>query len=344
MRKIFLIVAHLFIYYPAISQATDSLSKKIDEYITPYVKTKNFSGAVLVSDHNRVIYKKAFGNLDEELNIPNRIDTKFNIASVSKLFTATGILLLQQKGLLSTRDHVSKFYPSLPYADKITIHQLLTHTSGVPNINNLPGYDSLSVFPQTPESLIQFIKDKPLDFEPGKKYSYSNTNYNLLALIIEKVSGLSYGAFMEKMIFNPLGLKSTGHHNKATDIIPGIAKGYMSDGNFGLEKAPYLDWTAKTGNGSLYTTIEDLYRFRKALDTNILLTDSSRGQLFTNHFENVGYGTFLSPHLNKKRQYINGRSPGVSSYLAEYPDDHLIIIVLSNNYVPLATAIGMDIA
>lgn len=345
MKKMLFLITLFFLDYLSFSQTTSqNISRKIDDYINPFVKTKNFSGAVLISYKNSIIYKKAFGMMDEELNISNTLATKFNIASVSKLYTATAILLLQQKGLLTTNDYVSKFYPLLPYSDKITIHQLLIHTSGIPNINNLPGYDSLAVFPQTPESLINFIKEKTLDFEPGTKYRYSNTNYNLLALIIEKISGLSYGAFMEKYILSPLRLTNTGSHTKVTNIIPNIAKGYTSDGNFGLEKSQYLDWSSKTGNGSVYTTIEDLYKFRKVLDSNILLSKSSGEQMFTNHFENVGYGIFVSPHLNKKRQYINGRSPGVSSYMAKYPDDNLIIIVLSNNYIPLATQIGTDIA
>jgi len=345
MKKLFVLSITLFFCSRLFSQSKEStIISEIDEYIAPYVKTQNFSGNVLVSYKNKILYNKSFGYASVELKVPNSRFTKFNIASISKMYTATAILLLQQDGLLNTTDYVGKFYPSLSYGDLVTVHQLLTHTSGVPNINNLPGYDSLAHFPQTPETLVNFIKDLPLEFDPGTRYRYSNSNFNLLALIIEKVSGLSYGAFLQKRIFEPLKLKNTGNHNNANEIIPSLANGYSSDNNYGIEKSPYLNWTSKTGNGSIFTTAEDLLKFKKALDTTIILKSSSLKLMFSNHYQNAGYGLFISPHLSKKRYYMNGRSPGVSSYFAEYPDDKLIIVVLGNNYIPLATQIGTDIA
>ena len=146
-----------------------------------------------------------------EHNIPNTSETKFHLASVSKPFTAVAILLLEEKGLLSVQDPLTKFIPDYPRGDEITIHNLLVHTSGIKNVNVFGNYDRESKFPQTPEKLVKLFKDKPLDFNPGEKYSYSNSNYNLLAFIIEKVSGKSYGEFLKENIFNHLNMKDTGH-------------------------------------------------------------------------------------------------------------------------------------
>jgi len=327
-----------------LSQKQASFSGKVDEYISPYVNTNNFSGAVLVAQKGEILYNKGFGMADEDFDIPNKPDTKYHIASLSKSFTAAAILLLQERGLLHTSDTISKFIPGFPNGSKITIHHLLTHTSGIPNINSMPEYNKIAPFPQTPASLMAIFINKPLEFEPGTKYAYSNSNYNLLAYIIEKVSGKSYGDFTAENIFTPLHMTSTSHHGKANWNIKHMAIGYQSDNNFGIEKANYLDWTTKTGNGSLYSTTEDLYKWDRALYTEKTLSRESLEKMFTVYIAQTGYGWFMDNHLSRKRIYFNGRSPGFSSYIGRYPAEDVCIIVLSNNYIPLATQIGSDIA
>ncbi|MDP9229722.1 MAG: beta-lactamase family protein, partial [Bacteroidota bacterium] len=194
-----------------------------------FVDTKNFNGAILVAQKGKILYNKAFGMANQDFGILNKPGTKFHIASVSKNFTAAAILLLEQRNLLKVTDTISKYVPGLPYGDKITIHQLLTHTSGIPNINNMPEYDTIALFPQTPGSLINVFKNKPLDFTPGAKYSYSNSNYNVLACIIEKVSQINYGDFLAENIFNPLAMQNTAHRKKAAMTITNNSTGYQAD-------------------------------------------------------------------------------------------------------------------
>jgi CubicO group peptidase (beta-lactamase class C family) len=346
VTKIFLVSLCLVFacHYVGFPQKGDSLAAHIEAYISPYVNTKNFSGTVLVAQNGKILYNKAFGMADEGLNVSNKTNTKYHIASVSKNFTAAAILLLEEKNLLNVTDTISKFIPGFPNGEKITIHQLLTHTSGIPNVNDMPEYVKIAPFPQTPATLIEIFRNKPLNFNPGSKYAYSNSNYNVLAYIIEKVSGKNYGDFLQENIFTPLGMTNTAHHASAGAIIENMASGYQAGNSLGLEKSDYLDWTTKTGNGSLYSTTEDLFKWDRALYTEKILSKKSLEKMFTIQAERTGYGWFIGQHLNRKRIYFNGRSPGFTSYFGRYPDEQLCIIVLANNYIPLATQIGSDIA
>ncbi|HTK94311.1 MAG TPA: serine hydrolase domain-containing protein, partial [Terriglobales bacterium] len=228
-----------------------SLSSRADAYLAPYVAGNNFSGSVLIAQHGRILLRQGYGLANRELDVPNTPATCFQIASISKPFTAAGVLLLVEQGKVALTDPVAKFVPDFPHGNEITVEHLLTHTSGIPDINGLPAYGELSRSPQTPASLIAAFRSAPLDFAPGTKYAYSNSNYNLLARIIEIVSGLDYGTYMRERVFSPLGLKATDHPANAADLLPDRAAGYAPRGATGIENAPYLDWTAKTGNGSL---------------------------------------------------------------------------------------------
>src|SRR5256885_2686883 len=275
-----------------------------------------------------------------ELSVLNTPQTKFHLGSVSKTFTAAAIMILQERGKLNVHDKLTKFIPDYPNGDRITLHHLLTNTSGIPNVNNFPEYATQSKFPHTPADLITMFKQKPLDFEPGTKgYTESNSNYNLLAFIIEKLSGHSYGEFLRQSIFEPLGLRDTNHDGNANALISNKASGYLPAGLTALENAPYLDWSIKTGNGSIYSTTVDLYRWDRALYTEKLLKKSSLDQMFTEQ-----YGWFSGQRLNRNVVRMNGRSPGFNSDFQRYVDDDVCIVVLANNYVPTASVIGSDLA
>lgn len=343
MQKVFYFFSSLFFCFTVISNG-QNLEQKIDSYIQNYVEANNFSGTVLVARGGEILYKKAHGLADRANDVPCQTNTVYQIASVSKPFTAAAILWLAEHGKLSVDDPLSKYIPDFRDGDKITLHHALTHTSGIPNINAFASYDTISRFPQTPASLIENFKHLPLDFEPGETYSYSNSNYNVLAYIIEQVSGQSYGDFLKEKFFDPLGMQDTRHRQAVNRIVPRLATGYAPMGAKGLEQATYLDWSAKTGNGSLYSTVEDLYKWDRALYPDKILSAEGRELMFTARVPNVGYGWFLSPRYNKTRHYINGRSPGYTAYFLRYPDDDVCIIALGNNYIPLATQIGNDIA
>jgi len=314
------------------------LTAEVDAYLQPFLDAGGFSGAVLMARGGRVLLDKAYGLASQEFGVPNTPRTKFQIASLSKTFTAAAIMILQENGKLSVRDRLTRFIPDYPAGDKITIHHLLTHTSGIPNVNDFPEYDREARFPHIVPQIIAMFKDKPLRFPPGDRYEYSNSNYNLLAFVIEKVSGSSYGDFLEKNIFGPLGMKDSAHRASDGVIVPGLATGYAPSGAWGLEKAPCLDWTIKTGNGSLYSTVDDLYKWDRALHDGKILNRLSLDAMFTDHAGGMGYGWFVGKRSGRRTVRFNGRSPGYTSYLERYIDDDACIIILSNNYAPVPHA------
>src|SRR5262245_40890765 len=204
--NVWMAVAILWAVHPLLAQSSQSpgnLESKVDAYLKPYQSLSAFSGQVLMARGGRILLSKAYGMANYELEVANTTDTKIHIASLSKTFTAASILLLQQRGSLSVQEPLAKYLPDYPHGTEITIHHLLTHTSGIPDINGMPAYDTVSRYPQTPASLIAVFRDKPLMGAPGSRYRYSNSNYNLLAFIIEKESGDSYGEFVRKNLLEP---------------------------------------------------------------------------------------------------------------------------------------------
>ncbi len=317
-----------------------SIEGEVDTYVKPYIDMGCFSGCILVVREGNILLKKGYGMANVELGVANGPETVFHIASVSKPFTAAAILILQERGLLSVNDPLTVYIPDYPGGDKITLHHLMTHTSGIPNVNDFPDYDAKSKFSHTTSDLVALFKDKPTMFEPGERYSYSNSNYNLLAYIIEHVSGMSYGEFLQKNVFGPLNMESTAHHGHAGTLIMNRASGYVPVGIEGFKNAPFIDWSIKTGNGSLYSTVDDLYAFDRALYTQKLLKKSSLEQALTEHIEGVGYGWFIGKRHGRNVIRINGRSPGFGSAFQRYVDDDVCIVVLSNNYAATASAIA----
>jgi len=326
------------------SEKIGDLESKVDAYIKPYMDGRNFSGAILIARSGKVLLSKGYGMANYELGVANTPQTKFHIASISKSFTAAANLILEERGLMSVNDPLTKFVPDYPNGDKITVHHLLTHTSGIPNVNAFPDYGRKSKFPHTVEEIVEMFKYKPLEFNPGEKYSYSNSNYNLLAYIIEKLSGKSYGEFLKENIFAPLDMKDTGHHGDAGALLKNRASGYQPVSVIDIENAPYLDWSIKTGNGSLYSTVEDLYKWDRALYTDKILKKSTLEKIFKPTGSENNYGWFVRKRLNRNVADSNGRSPGFTSYLERYIDDDACIIILSNNYAPVIFVMINDLS
>ncbi|HEY6844383.1 MAG TPA: serine hydrolase domain-containing protein, partial [Thermoanaerobaculia bacterium] len=274
--------------------------------------------------------------------IPNRLDTRFHIASVSKPITAAAVLMLADRGKLSIDDPVSKWVPDFPNGERITIEELLMHYSGLADASATPEYNEWSRFPQTPSSLVQKLAKLPLRSQPGTAYSYSNSNYHLLALIIEKASGMSYGDFLAQNIFKPLGMTSTAHHASDAAIIDRLARGYMPKDAADWEKPPYFDWTSKTGNGSLYTTAHDLLKFQLPRLLKPETVEASYG--FNNKNRRVGMFWFHHDVGGHRSVYISGSSPGFKAYMERFVDDDVTIIVLANVYLASPAPIANDIA
>ncbi len=321
----------------------ESLRRAVDRYIEPYLATGNFSGSILIARDGRVLYKAAYGLANREHDVANTPGTVYHLASVSRIFTCAAILVLEQQGKLRVEDPVARHLKDYPRGDEITLHHLLTGASGIPNINSLDDYDLWSRFPQTPATLVEKFRNLPPEFEPGERSVHSNSNYALLALVIETVSGKSYGDFLRDELFSPLGMSRTGHDGDPARLIPDRASGYAPVGRAGLENAPTLDWSVKTGNGSLYSTVEDLYRFDRALDQGTPLKPDAVKRALTDHIDHNGYGWFVRERFGTREVHINGRSPGFGSYWGKSLGHGVTVIVLGNIYNGQPTTIGRDL-
>jgi CubicO group peptidase (beta-lactamase class C family) len=320
---------------PAQKARDKTASGRFESYLQPFVASGNFTGSVLIARKGQVIFRHAYGMANYELHVANRPETRFHIASVSKPFTAVAILQLEEQGRLTVGDPVARFIPGFPNGDRIKLEHLLTHTSGIPNVNDLPDYDVFARNPHTLEQLVEKFSGLPLEFQPGSDYRYSNSNYNLLALILEKVSGESYGHYVRKHILEIAGMEQSGHDDDALRLIDMGASGYEPAGVDSYERAPYLDWTNKTGNGSLYSTVDDLYLFDQCLNTDKILKAATRRKYFV---EGRGhrFGWFQRRRVGHRVMSASGRSPGFTAQLDRYPDDGVTVIVLSNSYATVS--------
>jgi CubicO group peptidase (beta-lactamase class C family) len=291
-----------------------------------------FSGSILVAREGRVLLAKGYGLADRERGVPNTPATKFRIGSLTKAFTAAAVPLLQQDGKLDDDDLLERFIPDYPEGDRIFLRHLLSHTSGIANFTALPEYDEYSQHPTTLLRTIEQFRDLPLEFEPGSRFRYSNSNYILLAYVIEQVAGSTYGEFLRQRIFEPLGMNDTGYdHNDPA--LPEMARGYAFEADSGeLREASYIDMTVPGGAGGLYSTVRNLLIWHQALTDDRLLTPASRALMFTPVRNGYGYGwgiqTAFADRLTISHQ---GGINGFLSVIWRFPDEDLVIVVLSNS-------------
>ena len=279
-------------------RAQDAASK-VDAFISAFAQERRFMGSVLLAREGKVIFKKGYGMANLEHDVPNTPKTKFRLGSITKQFTATAILQLEERGKLKVEDPICQYLSPCPaHWQPITIHHLLSHTSGIPNFTSFPGYRQEWVLPSPPAQTMLKFKDKPLDFEPGAKWSYSNSGYILLALILEKASGVGYAAYLEQNIFGPLGMKDSGHDEWAP-VLKNRATGYSGTGD-AMVHAPYHDMSIPIGGGDLYSTVEDLLLWDQALYGEKVLSRKSIDRMFTPVLNNYGYGWSIQTHNGRK--------------------------------------------
>jgi D-alanyl-D-alanine carboxypeptidase len=326
--------------------AQNSSTAAIDTYLQPYIQSGNFSGDVLVAKKGKVVFEKAYGFADREHRIRNTPGTRFHIASMSMQYTAAAVLRLIDARMIRLDDHVGDFVSGIKGADAITIRDLLTERSGLPDVNALPDYDDVLQHHQTPSSLIAKIEGKSLLFEPGTKFLHEeHSAYNLLALIVEKKSGLPFATAIKRLVFGPMGLTASGVDDDSITHTTEMAKGYEPQGTYGLKPAASIFWSGKTGNASAYATTSDEARFVHALFVGQGLSTRSR-QLVLDTSMRVGYGWFKSENkrFGEVAYYMNGRAPGFASFVLYLPRAQTTVVVFSNIYSSATTPIGYDIA
>jgi CubicO group peptidase (beta-lactamase class C family) len=315
----------------------------MEQIVDSYVTSKKFMGSVLVASRGKVVLSKGYGFANLEWNIPNSPQVKFRLGSITKQFTAASILLLEERGKLNTNDPIKKYMPDAPAAwDKITFYHLLTHTSGIPSFTGFSDYASLEPFPTTPEKLVARFRDKPLEFQPGEKWKYSNSGYVLLGYLLEKISGESYIKFLEENIFTPLGMKDSGYDSN-TAILPQRASGYTPGAN-GPENAGFIHMTIPFSAGSLYSTTEDLLRWEQGLFGGKVLSEASLRKMTTPFKNDYAFGLIVVNRNGRKLIQHDGGIEGFNTSLAYYPDEKLKIVVLGNLNGSAPGAIAVNLA
>ncbi|MDQ5825111.1 MAG: beta-lactamase family protein [Chloroflexota bacterium] len=318
-------------------QASAAFLAEVDGYLNDLLSKGQFSGSVLLARDGRVLLSKGYGMADIENDVPNSPRTKFRIASVTKQFTAMGVMLLQQEGKLNVQASVCEFIAECPETwQPITLHHLLTHTSGLPENFSIQDFMTLTLSRNPMRDGLEMIKTRPLQAAPGETYQYSNVGYNMLGYIIEQVSGRTYEEYLREKIWSPLGMNDTGQDHESL-LVKRRATGYFSP----TAKAQYLPIDLAAYAGGLYSTVEDLYKWDQALYTEQLLPKSVLDTVFTAHQGDYGYGWTINQGEWGTVLAHNGAVPGFVSNISRYPDRKATVIVLSNlEATPLAQVVA----
>ncbi len=219
------ILTVLFLLITLFGRAQKNYSSLLDNYMKAQESVNEFSGVALIAKDNKIIYRKAFGPANKEWNVPNTLQTKFRIGSLTKQFTAAAVLQLAEGGKLSLDDKLSKYFPDFPKGDSVTVHMLLTHTSGIKSYTNMPKFMSIASLPYPKDSVIAFFKNEPFEFSPGTNWNYNNSGYFLLGYIIEKVSGESYSEYVLRNVIKKADLENTVV-DRLDSILINRAQGY----------------------------------------------------------------------------------------------------------------------
>jgi CubicO group peptidase (beta-lactamase class C family) len=333
---LFVVLVALALQPAAFAQGGDKAAR-IEEYLARANKIGQFNGAALVAENGKVIYKKGLGLANMEWNVPNEADTKFRLGSITKQFTSALILRLVEQGKLRLDGKLSEYLPDYrkDVGDKVTIHHLLTHTSGIPSYTGLPKFfEDVSRDPYTVGEFVKKYASGDLEFEPGTKFNYNNSGYFLLGAIIEKIHGKSYEQVIRENIFEPLGMKNSGydHHDV---LLSKRASGYQKT-RAGYVNAPYLDMSIPYAAGSLYSTVEDLYLWDQALYADKIVSAKSKELMYKPFLDNYAYGWNISKvSLAQSKETINsvahsGGINGFSTLLVRYPDRKNLIVLLDN--------------
>ena len=335
-NRLWLCIAIILLFSPQVIVAQDHAAK-IQEVLALAHKYRQFNGSALVAENGKVIYKGAFGQANMEWNIPNTPDTKFRLGSITKQFTATAVLQLVEQGKIKLDAKLSDYLPEYrkDTGAKVTIHHLLTHTSGIPSYTGQPGFfENVSRNPYKVDDFVKKYASGDLEFEPGSKYAYNNSGYFLLGAIIERVTGKPYEQVLRENIFNPLGMKNTGydHHNT---ILPKRASGYSKTAD-GYTNASYLDMSIPYAAGSLYSTVEDLYLWDQALYTDKVLSAQSMALMYKPFLQNYAYGWVVRNASFKQNdqpvQVIThgGGINGFNTTIVRFPKEKNLIVMLDN--------------
>jgi CubicO group peptidase (beta-lactamase class C family) len=316
------------------SRSAHQTSHDLDAYMRTQVQNSHFSGTVLVARDRKILFEKGYGFADAATRLSNGENTQFAIASLSKQFTAVLAMQLQQAGKLRLTDPICRYLVPCPaHWSAVSIYQLLSHTSGISNFTDDPSFMAVRSSFQTREQILARFRDKPLDFPPGEKYRYSNSNYFLLGIIIENASGHSFQENLSRSILQPLNMTET-ELTSSTPSFARRARGYQGDAQGHIVDAAVMDPSWSFGAGELYSTVGDLKKWDDALYTAALLPRALLRSVWTPVKDDYGLGWELPPiskaTLNRRVLLHSGHTDGFVSCMSRFPDQRVVVIVLAN--------------
>lgn len=346
MQRLFLFCSILLL---SITSNAQNLDLKIDSLIQSEFKNNNGPGGVfLVSQKGKPIYKKAFGIANLELDAKLNTKSVFKIGSMTKQFTAIAILMLEEQGKLKVTDPISKYIPSYPNGNHITIHQLLTHTSGIKDFTKMKSLSDIAQKEMTPEQMVDFFKNEPVDYVPGEKFEYNNSGYVVLGYIIELTSGETYEDFIKKNIFDKIGMTNS-YYASDRKIIKNRAYGYHKKSS-GYVNKTVINFSVPFSSGSLMSTLDDMLTWQNALNQNLLLSSKNGIKAFTKYKLNngqeieYGYGWHLKNINGIPTREHGGSIFGFKSMAVYIPSADIYVVGFSNCDCNSPTQLVKDIA
>tara|TARA_R110000868_G_scaffold14075_17_gene65845 strand:+ start:20670 stop:21743 length:1074 start_codon:yes stop_codon:yes gene_type:complete len=325
-----------------------NLESTIDSLLQEKYSENTPGGVFLIAQKENIIYKKAFGLSNLELSIPMQTDNVFEIGSITKQFTAVAILILMEKGKLNLNDEITKFIPDYPTNGyRITIHHLLTHTSGIKDFTKIKGLNEISKKDLTPSELINFFKNEPIDFAPGDQFKYNNSGYAILGYIIELITKQSYSDFVSENIFKKLKML-TSQYASHYEVIQNRASGYHNKNGYINNRE--VSFTIPYSSGALMSTVDDMFKWQMAIKKNLLISKEATKKAFTNYTLNngkpinYGYGW----HIKAMHQIVirehGGAIFGFKSMAVYIPESDIYVIALTNCDCNSPTTITRKIA
>lgn len=347
MKKL-LILALSILILPPFAYA-QNLEQKVDSLLQNVFKDKNGPGGVfMIAKNGKPIYQKAFGKANLELDVDLTPKNVFQLGSMTKQFTAISILILEEQGKLDLRDPISKYIPDYPSGDKITLHHLLTHTSGIKDFTKMKSIQLIAQQNLSPKQLVDFFKNELADFAPGEKFEYCNSGYVILGYIIELVSGETYENFIKKNIFDKVGMNHSRYANDFA-IVNNRAYGYHKK-ELGYVNKTAISFTIPFSSGSLMSTVDDMLKWQNALNKNLILSSITIKKAFTKYKLNngeeftYGYGWHLKEINGTPTREHGGSIFGFKTMAIYIPSEDIYVIGFSNCDCNSPTQVTSDIA
>jgi CubicO group peptidase (beta-lactamase class C family) len=319
-------------------------AQSLPDRLDTILEQADLGGSVIVTRGGATLLSAGYGMANREHAVPNTPETKFRIGSITKQFTAMAILILQDRGKIHVEDRVGDHLTTVPDTwQELTIHQLLTHTSGIMHSWALPGFAETMSVPTTLDETLKRFFDQPLVFEPGTGFQYSGVGYFLLAKIIEEVSGKRYEDFLNEEIFTPLNMLDTGA-DRPDVVLEGRASGYGRNEDGIVQNAPAIFMPLLTGGGNLYSTVEDLARWDRALSAHTLISEEAYAAMYRPERERYGYGWRVGELDGRRSISHSGGVPGFNAFILRLPDQDICVVVLTNLQPGGAGRLGQTLA